>query len=210
MPINAASQPWNEMMRAMSLASKHAQEAASQQQHRRPSAGQLARARSGCDHARAALLNEIEAPCYRFCLAQLACPDAARDATQETALRVLRTLHRFRGDSAFTTWALSIALNVCREHRRRRRWLALPSGWIQADSSPSPAQQADRVEQTSHVIRLLQELPGRQREAVTLRYLQGLDTKQTAQAMRCSTGTVKTTLAKGLTRLRQQWEASDA
>ncbi|MEM6506272.1 MAG: sigma-70 family RNA polymerase sigma factor [Planctomycetota bacterium] len=205
MQFNAASQPWDEVMQAMSLLHQGTEA----EKHANHHEARLARAVSGCNHARAALLREIEDPCFRFCLAQLACQDAARDATQETALRVLRSLRRYRGDAAFTTWALSIALNVCREHRRRRRWLALPVNWTTADPSPSPSEQAGNTERQSQLMVLLGKLPPRQREAVTLRYLQGLDTRQTAQAMRCAEGTVKATLAKALTAMRQHWGDTD-
>eukprot|EP00752_Nemacystus_decipiens_P015013 g13369.t1 len=194
----------------MSLASDQTPVRAKRERHNRPSPGQLDRARTGCNQARAGLLREIEGPCYRFCLAQLACRESARDATQETAMRVLRSLHRYRAEAAFLTWALSIALNVCREHRRKRRWLALPGEWFKADPSPGPHRRAEHAEQTSQLMALLQQLPARQREAVSLRYLHGLNTEETAKAMRCSTGTVKATLAKALSKLRQQWEVTDA
>lgn len=205
MQLDTAGQPWDELMQAMSLQAK---QATAHPTYEGPSAHvhpHLAKAIAGCNHARAQLLREIEGPCYRFCLALLANPDAARDATQETALRILRSLSRYRGDATFTTWALSIALNVCRESRRRRRWLVLPTNWAKTDPAPGPAARANNSEQSQWLMRSLGQLPQRQREAITLRYLQGLSTKQTAQAMRCAEGTVKATLAKALHKLREQW-----
>jgi RNA polymerase sigma factor (sigma-70 family) len=48
----------------------------------------------------------------------------------------------------------------------------------------------------------LRALPRRQREAVTLRYLADLPEHDTATAMGCSVGTVKSNTAKGLRSLR--------
>ena len=48
----------------------------------------------------------------------------------------------------------------------------------------------------------LRALPARQREAVVLRYLVDLSEQETAQAMACTVGTVKSTTARGLDRLR--------
>ncbi len=206
MQLNAATSDWQCLMAVMADTAAPAEP--------RPVANaehpQLARAISGCNHARAELLREFEDGWYRFCLSLLGCPDAARDATQETATRVLRQLATFRGASRLKTWTYSIALNVCREHRRRRRWLALPAGWVGLDRTAGPARQAEASEERSRLHTLLAQLPRRQREAVTLRYLHQLSTAETAEAMRCAEGTVKATLAKALTSLRAQWEGADA
>ena len=208
MPIQNPSQSWDPLIRLATMA--HLSDGATlgnDVAERR--ARQIERAAAGCNHARSTLLREIESPCYRFCLMQLACPHRARDATQETALRLLRSLHRFRGESSLTTWALSIALNVCREQQRRKRWLPLPHGLAPADPAPGPHDRIDHREQQRQLTLALQQLPRRQREAVTLRYLQGLSTAETARAMRCAEGTVKATLAKAIRNLRQAWGPND-
>jgi RNA polymerase sigma factor (sigma-70 family) len=47
-------------------------------------------------------------------------PEDAEDATQEILVRLVTRLGTFRGESAFTTWAFSIACNTLRTLRRRR------------------------------------------------------------------------------------------
>lgn len=208
MPIQNSSQSWDPLIRLATLA--HLSDGVTldndvaERQTR-----QIERAAAGCNHARSILLREIESPCYRFCLAQLARQDQARDATQETAVRLLQSLHRFRGESSLTTWALSIALNVCREQQRRKRWLPLPHGLSPADPAPGPHDRINQREQQSQLTLALQQLPRRQREAVTLRYLEGLSTAETARAMRCAEGTVKATLAKAIKNLRKAWGPND-
>ncbi|MEM1354796.1 MAG: RNA polymerase sigma factor [Planctomycetota bacterium] len=168
---------------------------------------QLAALQAGCPRARAAVLTEFEGIWFRFCLSLLADPDAARDATQETALRVLRRVHDFRGDASLRTWTLSIALNVCREIRRRRRWVSLPASLGLSQPGPGPAAKTQSREEIDRLHTWLSRLPARQREAVTLRYLQQLSTDQTMQVMGCASGTVKATLAKALRNLRKMMEA---
>ena len=174
----------------------------------------LAGARQGNADARAGLLRALQDPIYRFCLSQLADVDSAHDATQETALQILRGLEGFRGDSRIKTWALGIALNVCRQARRqslRHRGL----GDIQRNEQLStdaagPSEVAVRREHDQALQDCLQQLPDRQREVVVLRYFEEMKIDEIAQAMNIAPGTVKATLWQALRRLRKQFENDDA
>jgi RNA polymerase sigma-70 factor (ECF subfamily) len=44
------------------------------------------------------------------------------DVTQEATVRVLKSLHTFRGDSQFTTWATTVAVRVAFTELRQARW----------------------------------------------------------------------------------------
>ena len=75
-------------------------------------------AQRGSRQAQAELLHALQDPWYRLCLGLLRDADRARDATQETALRFLKLLPRFAGNSTLSTWSMGIAINVVREMRR--------------------------------------------------------------------------------------------
>jgi RNA polymerase sigma factor (sigma-70 family) len=167
-------------------------------------------ARAGDREACAALLQALQDPWYRTCLSLLAGDaDRARDATQETAVRFLRQLPGFRGESQLRTWSLGIAINVVRELRRSgRRESALPDEvGISDGRRPQPAGPDERVEthERRDMLRLtLADLPDRQREAVVLRYFEGLSVEETAAAMECAPGTVKATVHQALRKLREK------
>lgn len=166
------------------------------------------RARAGHRAARAELLRELQDMWYRYCLSMLHDPDAARDATQETALRFLAGLSRFRGESRLKTWSLGIALNVCREARRQRRSQPTTAELeTSVHAEPAPDAIAIAREEARRLHHAIAHLPPRQREAVVLRYFERLSLRETALAMGCAVGTVKATLAQAVARLRETQQA---
>jgi RNA polymerase sigma-70 factor (ECF subfamily) len=159
-------------------------------------------ARRGDRAAQARLLTSVQDVWFRFCLAQLhGDRDRAADATQETALRFLKQLATFRGESRIETWSLSIALNVVREMRRKRQFDPLDAAPERAAATPAPLLGTDEgvlLKQT------LASLPDRQREAITLRFFEDLSVEEAAAVMKCAAGTVKATVHQALRVLRER------
>jgi RNA polymerase sigma-70 factor (ECF subfamily) len=145
---------------------------------------------------------------FRVCRGMLKDADLARDATQETAFRFLRDLPRFRGDSAIRTWSIGIALNVAREMRRTSYRSEMSARDARLDASTraprSPDDSAAASEESEHVRELLDGLPDRQREALILRYFEGLSVEEAAAAMSCAAGTVKATVHQALRALKNR------
>lgn len=178
-------------------------------------------ARDGDRDAQSQLLRGLQDDWYRYCLSQLRDPDQAADAAQETGLRTLRSLGRFDGRSTLKTWTFGIALNVCREIRRRELRRGGMSGidpndepgfdargaFLGRDDDDAGAADAvERIDDASALRDVLATLPQRQREAVTLRYFEELSVHDIAKAMACAEGTVKATLFAGLRNLRARIE----
>jgi RNA polymerase sigma-70 factor, ECF subfamily len=160
----------------------------------------LRAARNGNRTAREQLLRSLQDPLYRLCLGLLRDPEMARDATQETALRLLRALPNFRGGSSVTTWAMGIAINVTREMRRKRE----DRRWKMEDGEESADGRAERNEEKAVLRRVLDELPERQREAIVLRFFEELSVQETANAMKCAEGTVKATVHQALRAMKKK------
>jgi RNA polymerase sigma-70 factor (sigma-E family) len=85
--------------------------------------------------------------------------------------------------------------------RRRRWWGESPHGELPVEPLTADPQEAatDRVA----LAEVLRRLPARQRTVIVLRFYADLTEAQTATAMGCSVGTVKSQTAKALVRLRQ-------
>lgn len=151
--------------------------------------------------AQAQLLTTLQDVWYRFSLSMLRDCDRAADATQETALRFLKALPGFRGDSQLQTWSLGIALNVVREIKRKRIGDSLESDPEIATDERSFGNLED-VESKEMLKASLDTLPERQREALVLRFFEELSVEETAKAMNCAVGTVKATVHQALRALR--------
>jgi RNA polymerase sigma-70 factor (ECF subfamily) len=176
-------------------------------------AATIEQAQRGSRTAQEALLRELQDVWFRFCLGMLRDADLARDAAQETALRFLRQLPGFRAESQLRTWSLSIAVNVVREMRRGRRppisdadfdfdQLTPQRSAGGSSDGPGACDALERAEAQDLLRATLRELPERQREAITLRFFEELNTEQTSTAMGCAAGTVKATLHQALRALR--------
>ncbi|OLR90897.1 SigE family RNA polymerase sigma factor [Actinokineospora bangkokensis] len=85
----------------------------------------------------------------------------------------------------------------------RRPWRR-ERGVDEVPETPAPEREVgERVATRSALLEGLAKVPPRQRAALVLRFLEGLDVAATAKAMRCSEGTVKSQTARGLEALRE-------
>lgn len=84
--------------------------------------------------------------------------------------------------------------------RRKRAWRDRLPLLGAAEAQPDIT---GAVDQRDRLVRLLRELPPRQRTAVVLRYWEELTEIRAAEAMGCSQGTVKSAASRGMQRLRE-------
>jgi len=113
-------------------------------------------------------------------------PDA-EDVTQDVFTRVWIYAPRWRpGEAAFTTWLHRITVNCCYDHLRKHgaeaRKMELPDDLAAPDRDPEG--KTEERQKNARVRAALQELPERQRMAVTLCYLEELTNVQAAAAMK--------------------------
>jgi RNA polymerase sigma-70 factor (ECF subfamily) len=114
--------------------------------------------RSGDREALEQLVSLQKQSLFALCHSILGHAEDAEDAVQETFLRALRALPRFRGEAAFRTWLLRIALNVCLNWKRDRRpsepWdEAHPLSLTDADSPETIALRHLRMREALNALR---------------------------------------------------------
>lgn len=157
----------------------------------------------GDPHAFEELVVRHRTRIYNACLRVLGDPDDAQDAAQETFLSALRTLDRFRGDAALTTWLHRIAINACYDRLRKKRREPMLHLALDADDTsrpdPGPPQpdHADEVAGTADVAAALARVQAEFRVAIVLADVQDLPYEQIARILGVAVGTVKSRVHRG-------------
>ncbi len=140
--------------------------------------------------------------------------DEADDITQSAMLRAYQGLAGFNGRSSFSTWLHRVVVNLCRDRKRalgrRENTLRIvsESGQSASHAAPAPQDTGERADMSGTVARAVAALPEDMREAVVLKYYQGLKLVEVAEIVEAPLSTVKSRLARGLVLLREALENS--
>lgn len=128
----------------------------------------------------------------------------AEDLAQEVCARLGRAIRTYRGGSAFTTWLYAIVVNAARDSARRAaREAARNSAWgVQAMIEGADVVAAEAEDPAGALWTAVRQLPGKQREAVTLVYGEGMNHATAAGLMGCSEATVSWHVHEAKKRLR--------
>lgn len=138
----------------------------------------------------------------------LADREEAADALQDALLNAHRSAHRFRGDSAVTTWLHRIVVNACLDRIRRRH--AHPTVPLPDTGRPDDERSVRGVEPAAPAVdhdtaldvqQALSQLPEEQRSALILIDVQGYPVAEAAIMLGVAEGTIKSRCARGRARL---------
>ena len=135
------------------------------------------------------------------------------DVVQETILRALRSYASFNGSSSFLTWCYAILARVASAANERRS-RQVPMHYAEGRSNALPPVDSRLVEndEARVLIDAIRSLPPRQREVITLHFLQEVSYADIAQALGVAVGTVKATIysAKSALRLALSHNAAES
>jgi RNA polymerase sigma-70 factor (ECF subfamily) len=153
---------------------------------------------------------------YRKAYRHLGNEADAEDAVQDALLSAYKHLDQFKGQAQMSTWLTAIVTNCARmQLRRRPRQLhmslderfgeeeefclsdQLPAG------EPSPEDESRASELHENLLRYVAQLSPPLRKAFQLRELNGLSTREAAQALGVTDGTVKAQLARARAKLKR-------
>lgn len=139
------------------------------------------------------------------------------DFVQETFVRAYTSLPRFKGESAFATWLLRIAVNLCKNHCASawQRKIVVSDELTTHDEPPdellaalgeeaSAESQWWAREQQANVRQAIDELPEHQRTVILLRFFEDMSYADIARVLRCPESTVRARVSAGLQRLGER------
>lgn len=153
---------------------------------------------------------------FRMC----ANPDDAADLTQDTFVKIIENIDKFKGNSSFYTWAFRIAVNLTISYCQKNFRLKARSLDADADQSsgqadkalkdflydetlPEPAKAAEDNELFKLVIKAMMKLDEDQRTVVVLRDIEAMNYAQIAEVLDIELGTVKSRLSRARSNLKE-------
>jgi RNA polymerase sigma factor (sigma-70 family) len=166
------------------------------------------RAAGGEERAFASIFDRYHQPLYRYCLAIVGDSQDAQDALQNTMLKVLRALPGEAREIKLKPWLYRIAHNESIDLLRRRRDTRELDVELVAPGPP-PAEELSVRERLRQLLSDLDELPARQRGALVMRELAGLDFDGIATALGTSSAVARQTLYEARLSLHQMAEGRD-
>lgn len=168
------------------------------------------RAKGGDKHALEALVERHAPRVNRLAAHLLEDLEEARDAAQESLVKLCTRLRQFRGDAQFGTWLHRLVVNTCRDRmawQRVRRTEPLPLEDTNGDGGDGdPANAALVGDLRRDVADALSKLSRDQRIAVVLRDSFGLSYEEIARVARMPVGTAKCYVHRARSRLRARLE----
>jgi RNA polymerase sigma-70 factor, ECF subfamily len=144
--------------------------------------------------------------------------DLAEDLFQETWIRVLERGHQYDGRHEFSTWLYAVARNLTIDYLRKKTPVSL-DGLMEdedhaalepADTCPSAWKLVQQHEQAERINAALVRIPAEYREAIVLRFQDGLALEEIAVVTGAPLGTVKSRLYRGLNLLMGKLEGRQA
>ncbi len=138
--------------------------------------------------------------------------DVAEEAAQEAFVKAYLALPRFRGESAFGTWLVQIAIHAARDRvrRRQRRWqvetVEEEGLEVAAATTPDALRSMVLDEDLDRLQLALQQLPEDYREVLVLKHIEEWSFEEIARHAQASVGSLKVRAHRGRRLLRQALE----
>ena len=162
------------------------------------------------------LIHPYERSVYVMALSYMKNEADAEDAAQEAIVRAFQKLSSFRAESKFSTWLISITINVARTHLRRQALVRMEpldqlpdedkaiSPALLRDWREIPSEAVEREEVRKLIQQAVEMLPDIYREVFLLRDVEELTILETAEMLNISIPSVKVRLHRARMMLQKQ------
>jgi RNA polymerase sigma-70 factor, ECF subfamily len=164
----------------------------------------IARTRAGDPDAFGTLVSRYYEACWRFAYHMLGERADAEDVVQETYLRAYLAIGRYDERDQFRGWLFRILTNQCRNAltSRGRRTRRFVQDEVALDTAAAPPSRAPLGVEDAALARALSQLDPNQREALLLKYAEGLEYTEMAAMTGVGESALKMRVKRGVERLR--------
>lgn len=166
------------------------------------------RVRAGDREAFSRIVERYGKPIFNLAYRMTGDPHAADDLTQDIFLKAYEKLAYFDEQNRFFTWLFTIGVNHARNYIKRQQVRSPHVVRSSEDhiSGDDPEEDMLNDENSAFVLQGLRQLPVDMREAIVLRYLEGLPIEEIAQITGISLSAAKMRIYRGLEHLRKLME----
>jgi RNA polymerase sigma-70 factor (ECF subfamily) len=176
------------------------------------------RARDGAEPAHRELVRRYQRPVFSLIYRMVRDRELAEDLAQETFVKVLNALERYRPEFKFSSWVFKIANNQAIDHLRKKELdtLSLEGGpdattadRIEAtalqigDTTESPLEELVARELGSAIEHAISRLRPEYQSCIVLRHVEGRPYEEIAKMLELPLGTVKTYIHRARAELRE-------
>jgi RNA polymerase sigma-70 factor (ECF subfamily) len=186
-----------------------------------PDADVVALAKQGREPAYRELIRRYERPVFSLVYRMVRDRELAEDLTQDTFIKVLSHIDKYRSEFKFSSWLFKISNNVAIDHLRRRQL-----DTVSMDGSPhatsldlteatsfelptqdeTPLQELEARELGSEIERAIGRLRPEYRSCILLRHVEDKSYEEIAATLDLPLGTVKTYIHRARHELRKLLE----
>lgn len=161
------------------------------------------------------LVQRYHKPIYNMVLRATQKVMTAEDLTQEAFTRAYAKLHTFKKNKRFFPWLYTIAVNLCRDHFRRKGirhdfFAQEPeNGQWQDPNADDCSRKPDCVLEVKQIEEALNQMPMRYSEPMLLFYREGFSLKEISDILKISVAAVKVRIYRGRNLLNVQIGGND-
>jgi len=163
---------------------------------------------AGDVEAYAILVKRYQKPIFNLMIRTTSCEEDAFDLTQEAFVRAYEKLERFKPSGRFFPWLYTIAMNLALDFLRKTKTREIKKTELyemQKDLSEgsNPSKSLPEKIDAERVNAVLQDIPLEYREAIFLRFHEGMSIREVALSIGISVSGAKMRIHRGLIKLRR-------
>lgn len=156
-------------------------------------------------------LQRYERPLIRYAHGFTGNLEDSRDIVQDVFVKFSQNLATLDHEK-LAPWLFTVCRNRALDHQRKHQRLVVMETEtldLEASTDPAPNEELEKRETATALRDLIETLPVRQREAIRLKFIAGLDYQQIGAAMQTSIGNVGYLIHHGVAALKTKWLAHE-